>query len=222
MFDVGATRKILQAGKAAGMSANFHGDELNAMNAAELGAELGARCVSHLEEISNQGITAMSNSGVIGVLLPTTAYILRLKPPPARKMIDEGSHFPSLYIHMCIHPPTHSSIHPPIHPPTHPFIHPPTHSSIHPPIYPPIHPFIHPPTHSSIHPPIHPPTHSSTHPPIYPPIHPFIHHFAGIAVALGSDFNPNAYCMSMVSYGANITCLLVVPKDLLLFLFSRW
>ena len=170
VFDVWATRKILQAGKAAGMSANFHGDELNAMNAAELGAELGARCVSHLEEISNQGITAMSNSGVIGVLLPTTAYILRLKPPPARKMIDEGSHFPSLYIHMCIHPPTHSS----------------------------------------------------THPPIYPPIHPFIHHFAGIAVALGSDFNPNAYCMSMVSYGANITCLLVVPKDLLLLLFSRW
>ena len=28
--------------------------------------------------------------GTIGVLLPTTAYILRLKPPPARQMIKQG------------------------------------------------------------------------------------------------------------------------------------
>ena len=26
----------------------------------------------------------------VGVILPTTAYILRLRPPPVRKMIDEG------------------------------------------------------------------------------------------------------------------------------------
>ena len=25
-----------------------------------------------------------------GVILPTTAYILRLKPPPVRKMLDQG------------------------------------------------------------------------------------------------------------------------------------
>lgn len=56
----------------------------------QLGAELGARAISHLEEISDEGIQAMSAASVIAVLLPTTAYILQLKCPPARAMIDSG------------------------------------------------------------------------------------------------------------------------------------
>ncbi|XP_001636017.2 probable imidazolonepropionase isoform X1 [Nematostella vectensis] len=90
VFEVEETRVILQAGKDAGLAINFHGDELHPIKGAELGAELGARAISHLEEISEEGIKAMSKSSVIGVLLPTTAYILRLKPPPARAMIDAG------------------------------------------------------------------------------------------------------------------------------------
>ena len=35
----------------------------------------------------------MSEKKVAAVLLPTTAYILRLQPPPARKMIDQGLYF---------------------------------------------------------------------------------------------------------------------------------
>ena len=55
-----------------------------------MGAELGALAISHLEEISEEGIQAMVKSGSVGVVLPTTAYILRLTPPPVRKMIDSG------------------------------------------------------------------------------------------------------------------------------------
>lgn len=36
------------------------------------------------------GIAAMAQSGTVGVLLPTTAYNLRLTPPPARKMLEAG------------------------------------------------------------------------------------------------------------------------------------
>lgn len=57
----------------------------------QLGAELKARAISHLEEVSDEGIQAMSAESVIAVLLPTTAYILRLKCPPARKMIESGT-----------------------------------------------------------------------------------------------------------------------------------
>ena len=32
----------------------------------------------------------MAENDVSGVVLPTTAYILKLVPPPARKMIDAG------------------------------------------------------------------------------------------------------------------------------------
>jgi len=32
----------------------------------------------------------MATAGSVGVVLPTTAYILRLKPPPVRRMIEAG------------------------------------------------------------------------------------------------------------------------------------
>ena len=56
----------------------------------QLGVYLGAEAVSHLEEISEEGIEMMAASSTVGVVLPTTAYILKLKPPPVRKMIEHG------------------------------------------------------------------------------------------------------------------------------------
>lgn len=56
----------------------------------QMGAALGAEAMSHLEEVSEEGIEAMARAGTVGVLLPTTAHILRLPPPPARAMIDAG------------------------------------------------------------------------------------------------------------------------------------
>ncbi|XP_064307313.1 probable imidazolonepropionase isoform X2 [Phalacrocorax carbo] len=90
VFDLDSTRRILQAGKDIGLQINFHGDELHPMKSAELGAELGALAISHLEEVSDEGITAMARAKCAAVLLPTTAYILRLKQPQARKMLEEG------------------------------------------------------------------------------------------------------------------------------------
>ena len=46
--------------------------------------------MSHLERVTDTGIASMTSAGTIGVLLPTTVYILRLEYPPARKMIDSG------------------------------------------------------------------------------------------------------------------------------------
>ncbi|XP_069100954.1 probable imidazolonepropionase [Argopecten irradians] len=90
VFDIDQSRRILTAGKDIGLQINFHGDELHPLDGAKMGAELGALAISHLEEISDAGISAMVEAGSIGVVLPTTAYILRLKPPPVRKMIEAG------------------------------------------------------------------------------------------------------------------------------------
>eukprot|EP00744_Colponema_vietnamica_P006347 GILI01009230.1.p2 GENE.GILI01009230.1~~GILI01009230.1.p2 ORF type:complete len:433 (-),score=120.57 GILI01009230.1:201-1499(-) len=90
VFEREDTRRILKAGREAGLSINFHGDELNPLETGVLGAEEGARAISHLEHLSDAGIAAMAEKGVIGVLLPTTAYILHLQNPPARKMIEGG------------------------------------------------------------------------------------------------------------------------------------
>ncbi|GCC32246.1 probable imidazolonepropionase [Chiloscyllium punctatum] len=90
VFDLDSTRAILQAGKEMKLQINFHGDELYPMHAAELGAELGALAISHLEEVSDAGIAAMATAKSCAVLLPSTAYILRLKTPRAQDMLDAG------------------------------------------------------------------------------------------------------------------------------------
>ncbi|KAL4235427.1 putative imidazolonepropionase [Mactra antiquata] len=106
VFDVDQSKQILESGKSIGLNINFHGDELHSTKSAEMGASIGAMAISHLEEISDEGIKAMADTGSVGVVLPTTAYILRLKPPPVRKMIEEnmivalGSDFnPNAYCH---------------------------------------------------------------------------------------------------------------------------
>jgi len=88
VFEVEDSRRILQAGKEAGLLINFHGDELNPMGSAILGAEIEATAISHLEKIDDIGIHAMSKKPIVAVLLPNTAYVLRLEYPPARKLIE--------------------------------------------------------------------------------------------------------------------------------------
>ena len=39
---------------------------------------------------ASEGITAMAVKPSVAVILPTTAYLLRLNPPPVRKMINQG------------------------------------------------------------------------------------------------------------------------------------
>ncbi|GBN96811.1 putative imidazolonepropionase, partial [Araneus ventricosus] len=90
VFDLEQSRRILTAGKEMGLQINFHGDELNPMEAAKMGAELGAKAIAHLEEISTHGMLAMAQSGTVAVVLPTTAYMLRLRPPPVKRMIEVG------------------------------------------------------------------------------------------------------------------------------------
>ena len=88
VFELDSTRQILQAGIAVGLRPNIHADELYPLKGSELAAKLKSTAASHLEEISDEGIKALANAGTVAVLLPTTAYILRLKAPPARKMIE--------------------------------------------------------------------------------------------------------------------------------------
>ncbi|KAJ3030291.1 UNVERIFIED_CONTAM: putative imidazolonepropionase [Siphonaria sp. JEL0065] len=50
-------------------------------------AELSKREYLIMQKVGDEGIKAMADSNVFGVLLPTAAYILGITPPPARKMI---------------------------------------------------------------------------------------------------------------------------------------
>lgn len=90
VFDVDNTRRILQAGRDMGLRLNFHGEELSFIGGAEMGASLKAEGISHLECVSPEGMKAMAKAGTTAIVLPTTAFLLRIEPPPVRDLIETG------------------------------------------------------------------------------------------------------------------------------------
>jgi imidazolonepropionase len=90
VFERETSKKILEAGKAIGLKINFHGDEINYIDSGTLGGELNALAISHLENLDEKGMDAMADKKIAGVILPTTHHLLKLKDPPARKMIEKG------------------------------------------------------------------------------------------------------------------------------------
>ncbi|ORZ29382.1 putative imidazolonepropionase [Catenaria anguillulae PL171] len=90
VFEREETVAVLKRGRELGWAINFHGDELHPMQSGTVGAQVGARAISHLEEVSDEDMTVMAQVPIFATLLPTTAYVLRIAPPPARKLIDAG------------------------------------------------------------------------------------------------------------------------------------
>jgi imidazolonepropionase len=89
-FSVPEAKEILQAAQAHGLSAKLHADQLTAGGGAELAAELGAISADHLECVSDRGIAAMAEAGVVAVGLPLASLYLRQAPMPARRLIAAG------------------------------------------------------------------------------------------------------------------------------------
>jgi imidazolonepropionase len=89
-FSLDEARRILRAGKAAGLRPKLHADQLSNCAGAELAAEEGAVSADHLESISERGIAALAKAGVVAVSLPLAALYLRQQPMPARRLIDHG------------------------------------------------------------------------------------------------------------------------------------
>lgn len=89
-YTVDEARRILEEGKRHGLIPKLHADELAYVGAAELAAEVGAISADHLLHVSDAGIKAMAEAGVVGVLLPGTAFVIDEPYPPARKLIEAG------------------------------------------------------------------------------------------------------------------------------------
>lgn len=90
VFTPEQSRRILEAGKALGLTPKIHADEIEPYQGAELAAEVGAISAEHLLVASDEGIRKMAEAGTIAVLLPGTAFFLRAPYARGRLMIDEG------------------------------------------------------------------------------------------------------------------------------------
>ncbi len=91
VFSVDESRRVLLAGREAGLAPRLHADEFVASGGAELAAELGALSADHLMAISEEGVDAMAAAGVTAVLLPGTSFFLMKDAyAPARRLIEAG------------------------------------------------------------------------------------------------------------------------------------
>ncbi|HHY15776.1 MAG TPA: imidazolonepropionase [Firmicutes bacterium] len=90
VFSVEQSRRILTKAQKLGFEVRIHAEEMSTLGGAELAAEVGAASADHLLMISDAGITALADSDVVPVLLPATAFSLRKRYAPARKMIEAG------------------------------------------------------------------------------------------------------------------------------------
>jgi imidazolonepropionase len=90
-FTLEEARRILASAKHAGLLPRLHADQLTALGASQLAAEVGASSADHLEQITEDGIRALAQSGVVGVLIPTATLFLRQgRYAPGRRLWDAG------------------------------------------------------------------------------------------------------------------------------------
>ncbi|MEX1026011.1 MAG: imidazolonepropionase [Planctomycetota bacterium] len=91
VFGLVDSRRILERARELGFGLRMHVDQLSPLGGAELAAELGATSADHLEFVSDRGIDALGEAGVVPVLCPVVPLYLRVdQEAPARRMIDRG------------------------------------------------------------------------------------------------------------------------------------
>ena len=90
-FDIDQSKRILQAGKSAGLKPRVHADEFHNFGASFMAGEIGAVSADHLMKIDGKGIRSLKNNNVVATLLPGTTFFLNKDSyAPARELIEEG------------------------------------------------------------------------------------------------------------------------------------
>jgi imidazolonepropionase len=90
-FTVEDLEAIAEAAGETGLPVRVHADQLGASGAAEAAVRLGARSADHLNHVSEEGVTALSGAGTVGVLLPASTLMLGARPPPTDRLARGGS-----------------------------------------------------------------------------------------------------------------------------------
>ena len=89
-FTAEETDRLLKAGAALGLQGKIHANELDFSGGIQMGVANGALSVDHLEFTGEDEMEVLLNSQTMPTLLPSTAFFLRIAPPPARKMLERG------------------------------------------------------------------------------------------------------------------------------------
>ncbi|MFJ4038258.1 imidazolonepropionase [Microbacterium sp. NPDC090007] len=89
-FTAAQSRRVLEAGRAAGLGIRVHGNQLGPGAGAALAVEMGAAAVDHCTYLSDDDVTALAGSGTVATLLPGVEFSTRQPYPDARRLLDAG------------------------------------------------------------------------------------------------------------------------------------
>jgi len=81
---------ICKAGMSYGLKPKLHVNQLNSIGGIESAIKLNAVSVDHLEIMTDKDVSLLNGATVIGTLLPTAAFFLRMNYQPARTLIDNN------------------------------------------------------------------------------------------------------------------------------------
>ncbi len=91
-FSPEETAQVCEAGLAFGLQPKLHVNQLSSMGAIDVGKNVAALSLDHLETLTAADIQALADPSWKGIctLLPTAAFFLRMAFPPARQLMDAG------------------------------------------------------------------------------------------------------------------------------------
>lgn len=89
-FSPSEMETICQAGMRYGLKPKLHVNQLNSIGGIESAIKLNAVSVDHLETMTDNDVQLLNGSTVIGTLLPTAAFFLRMNYQPARTLIENN------------------------------------------------------------------------------------------------------------------------------------
>jgi imidazolonepropionase len=83
--------QILECAKRHGMKIKLHTEQFQRIGGLELGVQLGALSVDHLEACAPHQLAALASSSTIATILPGVSLHLGLPNAPGRQLIDNGA-----------------------------------------------------------------------------------------------------------------------------------
>ncbi|WNI13141.1 imidazolonepropionase [Corynebacterium sp. Z-1] len=89
-FTEAQSRRVLEAGRAAGLGLRVHGNQLGEGPGVRLAVELGAASVDHVNHLTESDIELLAGSETVATILPACDLSTREKLAPARTLLDAG------------------------------------------------------------------------------------------------------------------------------------
>lgn len=90
-FDEDQSRRVLEAGREAGLGLRVHGNQLGHGPGVRLAVEMRAASVDHCTYLTDDDVAALAGSDTVATLLPATDFSTRQPYPDARRLLDAGA-----------------------------------------------------------------------------------------------------------------------------------